>query len=173
MKIYNYSNTTGEYLGESDAHPSPLEPGVFLIPAWATKEKPPASKKGKTPVFKDGKWSLVEDHRRNTVYSTSDGSPLTVQDMGPLPEGYTDKEFPGLDHVWNGRAWKLDEPARRARLERDVRAKRDALLKACDWSQLPDVHPKHRATYGVYRAQLRDITTQTGFPENVEWPDKP
>lgn len=45
MKIYNYDND-GFYIGESTADESPLEKGVYLIPANATTIKPPVYKEG-------------------------------------------------------------------------------------------------------------------------------
>jgi hypothetical protein len=58
MNIYNYDTFTGEYIGPSTADESPLEPGVFLIPANSTTIAPPASQDGKTVNFENGVWVL-------------------------------------------------------------------------------------------------------------------
>jgi predicted metal-binding protein len=54
-----------------------------------------------------------------------------------------------------------------------IRAERDALLAATDWTQLPDVPEATREAYAIYRQALRDIPEQSGFPDAVEWPIKP
>lgn len=57
MKVYNYHPDTLIYVGESEADESPLEPGVFLIPAHATDIKPTLkSKEGFDIAFVDGQW---------------------------------------------------------------------------------------------------------------------
>ncbi len=43
MNFYSYSESTGEYLGQGIALESPLEPGVYLIPANATQIVSPAA----------------------------------------------------------------------------------------------------------------------------------
>ncbi len=50
-----------------------------------------------------------------------------------------------------------------------VRVQRDALLAACDWTQLPDT-PADKTTWAAYRVELRNVTTQT-LP--VVWPVAP
>lgn len=60
MKIYHYNSESKVYTGVSDARESPLEPGVFLIPGFATKIKPPALAPGKEAVFKNDQWILQD-----------------------------------------------------------------------------------------------------------------
>lgn len=59
-QIHHYSEATGEYMGTSDAFESPLEQGVFLIPAFATDIDLPEFEPGKALVFVDGAWTLVD-----------------------------------------------------------------------------------------------------------------
>ena len=54
-----------------------------------------------------------------------------------------------------------------------VRAERNRLLAASDWTQLLDIPETTRAVWAVYRQALRDIPQQEGFPHSVVWPSKP
>lgn len=60
MRIYNYHPQTGIYLGESIADTSPLEPGKYLIPAFATSIEPPVILDGEQAVFISGIWELQD-----------------------------------------------------------------------------------------------------------------
>ena len=53
-----------------------------------------------------------------------------------------------------------------------VRAQRDLLIAACDWTQLPDVPLNTKAAWATYRQALRDITKQAD-PKNITWPTSP
>jgi hypothetical protein len=53
MKIYNYHPITKEYIGESIADESPLEEGVFLIPAYSTYIQVPEFQAGKVTMFNE------------------------------------------------------------------------------------------------------------------------
>ena len=54
-----------------------------------------------------------------------------------------------------------------------VRAERNRLLAASDWTQLPDVPEAIRTAWAEYRQALRDAPSQEGFPHSVVWPEKP
>jgi hypothetical protein len=53
-----------------------------------------------------------------------------------------------------------------------IRAERDSLLTASDWTQVIDA-PVDQAAWATYRQALRDIPQQAGFPWTITWPVKP
>lgn len=53
-----------------------------------------------------------------------------------------------------------------------VRAERDQLLAASDWTQVADA-PVDQAAWADYRQALRDVPDQVGFPADVAWPVEP
>lgn len=58
---------------------------------------------------------------------------------------------------------------------RMVREDRAQALAQCDWTQVPDapLTAEQKSAWVAYRQELRDLTTQEGFPWNVTWPTKP
>ena len=53
-----------------------------------------------------------------------------------------------------------------------VRETRNELLAECDWTQLGDIPTETKELWTLYRAQLRDITSQPN-PFSINWPVKP
>lgn len=74
-----------------------------------------------------------------------------------------------VDGKWT-QVWQVVELSQDM-AEANVRGHRNLLLKECDWTQVSDA-PVDQAAWAVYRQDLRDITSQGGFPYNVTWPDK-
>jgi len=69
----------------------------------------------------------------------------------------------------------LDDAA--PQVERDlqwkaIRAERDRLLAASDWTQVSDA-PVDAAAWATYRQQLRDLPQNYILPYDVEWPEEP
>lgn len=54
----------------------------------------------------------------------------------------------------------------------NVRAKRNEVLAASDWTQLVD-SPVDKEAWASYRQELRDLPQQGGFPYSVVWPTEP
>ena len=57
------------------------------------------------------------------------------------------------------------------RAAEEVRTKRDLLLAETDWHGMSDVTMS--TEMATYRQALRDISTQAGFPNEINWPTKP
>ncbi len=53
-----------------------------------------------------------------------------------------------------------------------LRAERNQLLTASDWTQVIDA-PVDQAAWAAYRQALRDLPQQAGFPTTITWPVKP
>jgi hypothetical protein len=58
--IHHYHPETGGFLGSSEADESPLEPGVFLVPAFATLTPPPFFNSDQQAVWRNEAWSVEE-----------------------------------------------------------------------------------------------------------------
>lgn len=108
--IYNYSPDTGAYINDAVADASPLEPDVVLVPAFATTIKPPKTDAREVAVFADGQWRAKADWRGVTLFSITDGSPVSIADIGVTPAdvGATDQPIPSPAHSWAKDSWQLD-----------------------------------------------------------------
>lgn len=53
-----------------------------------------------------------------------------------------------------------------------MRSRRNGLLAACDWTQLPD-SPVDASPWALYRELLRAVPQQAGFPWQINWPSEP
>lgn len=77
---------------------------------------------------------------------------------------------PTQHHVFNyaAKTWELDS----AGAWQEVRQRRNTMLAASDWTQLPDVPLETKSAWTAYRQALRDVTSQAD-PLNIEWPQVP
>ena len=53
-----------------------------------------------------------------------------------------------------------------------MRSSRNRLLAECDWTQISDA-TVDKAIWATYRQELRDISSQAGFPWEITWPTQP
>lgn len=110
----------------------------------------------------------IPDHCK-MIEGFFDGSEFYIENENPvqIPEKPGDYyEFDFVDKQWvNIKTEDIE-----ATLARD---KRNLLLRQSDWTQMPDVVLSNKDEWAVYRQELRDITSQPGFPNDIIWPIAP
>lgn len=105
-----------------------------------------------------GLTALVCDLSEPWRFRVVDGAPVEIP---PSPFDHGRFDF-GLGE------WVLDDAAAAT----EVRAERTRRLAASDWTQVSDA-PVDQAAWAAYRAALRDVPQQPGFPHSVIWPERP
>ena len=75
------------------------------------------------------------------------------------------------DYNYQIHSWVINEP----KLIFQIIQQRNNLLISSDWTQIPNgpLTLEIKEKWAVYRQQLRDITSQPGYPFNVVWPTQP
>jgi hypothetical protein len=94
---------------------------------------------------------------------------IEVDSLDVIP-GLIDGDIGGIGWLWDGENLTPPAPDTEAQWA-VVRAERNKLLVASDWTQLPDA-PVDAAAWATYRQALRDVTTQTD-PFAIVWPESP
>lgn len=77
--------------------------------------------------------------------------------------------------AWDAQAWRWVSTPTAAALAAEARAERGRRLTACDWvvARATELAEPVPAAWVVYRAALRNLPQQPGFPTDVHWPDPP
>lgn len=155
----------------------PVVPGVGRqLPSEAVELPKPLAEPGPGTAWawKEGAPTLLPDHR-GIVYNTETGAAQHHSVLGALPDGLTEKPWPGQFHEWSGAAWELNESARMAAAHAVERAWRNAQIAASDYLAMPDypITPEQRSELYLYRQALRDWPDVTVFPDQSGRPMPP
>lgn len=128
------------------------------------------------------KYTIIKDGR---IYAVAQGDALS------LAEAYSgcqiiEGEFQPTEYSWvNGgiahtpqikldmRTYQPTPEELHAQADSEARTFRDSLLTRSDWTQLPDAPSETKEAWAAYRQALRDITKQTGYPYEINWPTVP
>lgn len=87
-------------------------------------------------------------------------------------DAYDDGEFVSVVQVANLSAEEIQAAKDSAMAQ--LRATRNTLLTACDWTQIPDCTIPNKAEWATYRQALRDFpATVSDARVNVEFPHSP
>jgi hypothetical protein len=126
--FYSYSRETGELAGKSTADESPLEPGVFLFPAFSTEKEPPVLKEKEVAVLINGDWTVAPDYRGVPCYSKETGDEVTIDTFGTLPESLTLLPKPDKIYKWDADKWVEDYSVQFADKLQIFRERRNVIL---------------------------------------------
>jgi hypothetical protein len=110
--------------------------------------------------LQDGQ-SYLEGSIDDSAYYIENGVPVAIP---PKPDQYSVFDY-------TIKQWVQNEKMAIA----SVSQKRQKLLYASDWTQLPNgpLSSEQQTAWATYRQALRDITSQPGYPTNVIWPTQP
>lgn len=176
MTVYSYSAITGEFLSEANAL---ILPNMGL-PADATITPPPKTKKNHVAVWNGEKWTLTPDYRGTTIFNTETRDPRIINELGPIPDGFTTLA-PGSQYdIWTGKAWRYDATAEQAaQVASAEQMKRDALRQANDEIQILSfgidaglATDDEKARYDAlkrYAFLLSRVDTSTA--PDIDWPE--
>lgn len=185
-RVCNVHRGTGEFLGVSEADPSPLEPDVWLFPACSYQIEPPVLDAGFAALInRDGNgWEVVADHRGAKVYSTETGEAREWYALGGLPEGYTLQEPETPFDTWEDEKWVPDEAAiaeavrrvayRKQQLANQYATGRISTLQdAVDLDMASQAETEALKAWKVYRIQLGRLDITSTPPADDDWPSSP
>ena len=188
MQINHYSPATGEFIAAGVADFSSLEPGVALIPAYATSVEVPTVQPREVAVFRaadgavpehaaDGVWQVLPDWRGATLFSTLNGDGVSITEIGQLPSDVQATELPRPSpaHAWSGEGWVFNAEKQ---AELDARTRERVTLQINAWRDQQEqtgfvfVHAEHSWDGGVAVAtRLENTVKIPALPVGFYWTD--
>jgi len=121
--------------------------------------------------WEDGEYLVKADYRNADYWKKETGEKVEFRLDDEPDDTMTDIEPTDRDAQWieEESRWEIPQEVK----EQRIRDERDNLLKETDYIMMPDYPLSDKSEWQTYRQALRDITDQSGFPDNVTWPVKP
>ena len=157
-----YSHSAQEFVAEGTG----LSAGAYL-------DAPPEPKDNFAIVRSDDglRWEYEPDYRGQTYYDTATGEPITINELGKIPENYTALKPLDTPCKWDGSKWVLDESKQaelltqqRQQIRNAINTKRDACVNGGVYvpeiGKWVDTDEKGRATLVEIKADF-DLNGKT------------
>ncbi|PFH10857.1 virus tail fiber assembly protein lambda gpK [Collimonas sp. PA-H2] len=145
MKIYHYHPDTAVYLSTSSADVSPLEPGIFLVPAYATGIAPPDVSQDEQATFAEDKWAIE-----------------------PIPQPEEVKPVPPTESQLTATAI-----GKRDQLLADATLAMAPLQDAVELDDAMPAELALLRQWKQYRVAVNRVPNQENFPHVITWPPAP
>ena len=175
--VYNV-NAKGEFLQATYQY---LPIGVGL-PANAYLEAPQSVKDNQAIIHDGQQWTYPKDLRGTKIYSTETGAETTLQEVGEIPDGYTDLKPVSEFDSWDGKKWQFDKNKQHQYEVNQASIKKNQLLSeaASQLSYLQDAVDSQIASeqeaqllaeWKKYRVLVNRIEIDQA--PNIDWPNNP
>ena len=175
--VYNV-NAKGEFLQATYQY---LPIGVGL-PANAYLEAPQSVKDNQAIIHDGQQWNYPKDLRGTKIYSTETGAETTLQEVGEIPDGYTDLKPVSEFDSWDGKKWQFDKNKQHQYEVNQASIKKNQLLAeaASQLSYLQDAVDSQIASeqeaqllaeWKKYRVLVNRIDIDQA--PNIDWPNNP
>ncbi|UJT80216.1 prophage tail fiber assembly protein [Edwardsiella phage EPP-1] len=178
VTVYGYSIETMEFTGRYDVR---VLEGTG-IPGHSTLLTPPEVTHGKSIIFNGIHWEYIDDHRGDTVYSTSTGESSQVTYLGDIKPGYTLIKPSTPYDAWDGTAWVTDLTAQHAANVELAEQKKSVLLSEAQekiglWQtelQLGMITDSDKAALIIWMTYIKAVqAVDTSAAPDIAWPPKP
>ncbi|HHA1306327.1 TPA: DUF4376 domain-containing protein [Enterobacter kobei] len=166
LPVHNYHPATKEYIGPSDCYVSPntgLPAGCVLV---GPGECPP----GYAHTWTGEAWELAEDHRGEILYNIENGYPVTLSELGPLPDGLTAVAPDSQFDIWTANGWQKDVSAIKANLISAIKKHRDQLT--AEYIIVDGYYFHSDANSRIQQMTLTKMGKENKIPPGLMWQTK-
>ena len=175
--VYNV-DAKGEFLQATYQY---LPIGVGL-PANAYLEAPQNVKDNQAIIHDGQQWTYPKDLRGTKIYSTETGGETILQEVGEIPDGFTELKPTSEFDSWDGKKWQFDKNKQHQYEVNQASIKKNQLLSeaASQLSYLQDAIDSQIASeqetqlfveWKKYRVLVNRIDIEQA--PNIEWPNQP
>ena len=175
--IYNV-DSKGEFLQATYQY---LPIGVGL-PANAYLEAPQSVKDNQAIIHNGQQWTYPKDLRGTKIYSIETGGETILQEVGEIPDGFTELKPTSEFDSWDGKKWQFDKNKQHQYEVNQALTKKNQFLAeaASQLSYLQDAVDSQIASeqeaqllveWKKYRVLINRIDIE--LAPNIEWPNQP
>ena len=175
--IYNV-DSKGEFLQTTYQY---LPIGVGL-PANAYLEAPQSVKDNQAIIHDGQQWIYPKDLRGTKIYSIETGGETILQEVGEIPDGFTELKPTSEFDSWDGKKWQFDKNKQHQYEVNQALTKKNQFLAeaASQLSYLQDAINSQIASeqeaqllveWKKYRVLINRIDIE--LAPNIEWPNQP
>ena len=175
--VYNV-DAKGEFLQATYQY---LPIGVGL-PANAYLEAPQSVKDNQAIIHNGQQWTYPKDLRGTKIYSIETGGETILQEVGEIPDGFTELKPTSEFDSWDGKKWQFDKNKQHQYEVNQASIKKNQLLSeaASQLSYLQDAVDSQIASeqeaqllaeWKKYRVLVNRIDIDQA--PNIDWPNDP